>query len=640
MTGTDPTYGPLLLRRCIAVGSISEVHVAEVPGQAGFLALKRLRPHLVTDELARRLFVEEAHVGERARHANLVALRGAGEVGQSLYVVMEPIDGISLLELSARATDGGVQLPDRFLAHVIAEAAAALGCMHGIVDERGQPVVHRAFWPGSVLIARDGSVKVCGFGVRAFMARWSLGASLARASYQPPELAELPLVDARADVFALSAVLWEALARMPFASRRITDDPISAHPLAAFIAWGLAAHEARPLDARLFRDALSTAAKGLGPAVSGAEVGAVVRALLGEIDPSIVGLVRGEARKVAAAAWAPLQVEMTPPAVALPSPAVALPSPAPAVSVPAPLVVPTRAEPAPSPPPLVADLATGLALGSSPPAPADPVAPAPLVAPAPALAEAPSAVPPVGRETKSQSDPPVGSLPLPQLEPRSPPPRPDSQLGPVPNPPEPRLKLAQPSAMPVFRLPAPLLAASDVGATAAGPPGVPTWARESARPPYLLFLLASFIVVAIAVRVPVPPRPIEANKRSSEKPFVPPASQAPPVQVHTFAPPEVTSGDEAPSHAGPILDVVTDPPGATIVVDGQALGRTPFVSPARAPVDAVVALEVRMKGFRTQSRMLDAKNPADWTLRLTLEPERSKAQPEPMGSPDASGHDG
>src|SRR5438874_4554804 len=82
---------------------MAEVYLAE--SDAGELvALKRLLPHLDGDARFRAWLREEARLGERLRHPNVVRVRGFGEERGHGYLVMEFVDGLSLGHVRARST--------------------------------------------------------------------------------------------------------------------------------------------------------------------------------------------------------------------------------------------------------------------------------------------------------------------------------------------------------------------------------------------------------------------------------------------------------------------------------------------------------------------------------------------------------
>lgn len=205
--------GPGLERRYelverIAVGGMAEVFRAKAYGPHGFekvLAIKRILPALASDPVFERRFIAEAKLVARLSHANIVQVVDFSRFGQSLYIVMEFIDGCDLAELLSRARERGVGLPLPAAMHV------ALEMLKGLDFAHGHGVVHRDVSPSNVLLSMSGEVKIADFGIalvggfdvtrtRRVMGKWR---------YMSPEQARGEELDARSDTFAAGAVLFE-----------------------------------------------------------------------------------------------------------------------------------------------------------------------------------------------------------------------------------------------------------------------------------------------------------------------------------------------------------------------------------------------------------------------------------------------
>ncbi len=157
---------------------------------------------------------DEANVAARIQHRNVCASFGLGESGNVHYLVMELSDGASLRDWLDALPDQ--RLPPAVAAQIGMKVAAGLQAAHELVDEAGHSlgVVHRDVSPQNVLIDRRGRVRLADFGVAK--ARGQLrrptetGEIKGKLSYMAPEQITSREVDARADVFALACVLYEA----------------------------------------------------------------------------------------------------------------------------------------------------------------------------------------------------------------------------------------------------------------------------------------------------------------------------------------------------------------------------------------------------------------------------------------------
>jgi WD40 repeat protein len=167
---------------------------------------------------AEALFVREALITARLQHPGIVPVHEAGRwPSGEPYYVMKLVQGRTLKEVIAEKTC----LADRLalLPHAIA-VAEAIGYAHS----RG--VIHRDVKPANVMVGDFGETVVVDWGLARDDARpepeIESGRVIGTPQYMPPEQARGEGVDARADVYALGALLYETLAgRAPY----VGDDP-------------------------------------------------------------------------------------------------------------------------------------------------------------------------------------------------------------------------------------------------------------------------------------------------------------------------------------------------------------------------------------------------------------------------------
>ena len=192
----------------IAVGGMAEVFRAKAYGPHGFekvLAIKRILPALAQDPTFERRFITEAKVAVSLSHANIVQVFDFSRFGQSLYIVMELVDGCDLSRALQFAREQGAVLPLEAAMHVAVELLKGLEYAH----KRG--VVHRDLSPSNILLSRAGEVKIADFGIARMggseatrtvkiMGKWR---------YMSPEQARGDELDARSDVFSAGVVLYE-----------------------------------------------------------------------------------------------------------------------------------------------------------------------------------------------------------------------------------------------------------------------------------------------------------------------------------------------------------------------------------------------------------------------------------------------
>jgi serine/threonine-protein kinase len=178
------------------------------------VALKLLAPELAHDDRFRERFLRESELAASLDHPNILPVYEAGEVGGQLYIAMRYVEGEDLKHLLRRER---MLRPDRALA-LVAQVGDALDAAH----ERG--LVHRDVKPSNVLVARRGEQEHCylsDFGLTKYAADRSAfgeaGQLVGTIDYVAPEQIRGGEVDARADVYALTCLLFECLTgRVPF----------------------------------------------------------------------------------------------------------------------------------------------------------------------------------------------------------------------------------------------------------------------------------------------------------------------------------------------------------------------------------------------------------------------------------------
>jgi serine/threonine-protein kinase len=216
--GAGATLGRYELLLPVARGGMAQVWAARVIGSAGLpslVAVKTMLPAFSTDEHFEQMFLAEAEIAARIQHPNVGAVLDRGEQDGVLYLVMEWIDGESLLALSQECEARGRAMPLEVAAQLVRDAARGLHAAHELRDESGALafVVHRDVSPHNILVTPAGAVKIVDFGVAKAVARsehppTSAGHRKGKAQYMAPEQIYGDAIDRRVDVFALGIVLY------------------------------------------------------------------------------------------------------------------------------------------------------------------------------------------------------------------------------------------------------------------------------------------------------------------------------------------------------------------------------------------------------------------------------------------------
>ncbi|HSK05649.1 MAG TPA: serine/threonine-protein kinase, partial [Kofleriaceae bacterium] len=200
-----PALGRYELLRPLARGGMADVYLARrrVAGVEKRLVIKRLRRDRHRDPRFLDMFIREAQLSMSLVQQNIVPVFDFGRIGDHVFLAMEYIEGRDLG--SSLARERGTGLPPMLAAFIAAECCQALDHAH----RRREQVIHRDVTARNVLLSWEGEVKLADFGIAAVVGE--AAGMFGTPAYMAPEQANGAPVDARADVYALGIVLWEAL---------------------------------------------------------------------------------------------------------------------------------------------------------------------------------------------------------------------------------------------------------------------------------------------------------------------------------------------------------------------------------------------------------------------------------------------
>jgi serine/threonine-protein kinase len=205
--------GPYEIHSPLGAGGMGEVYKARDTRLDRTVAIKILSQSLAADPSLRQRFDREARAISQLDHPHICGLHDVGEQDGTAYLVMPYLDGKTLAE---RLEKGPLPLEQAL--RVAIEVAEALATAHSA------GIVHRDLKPGNIKLTAGGA-KLLDFGLARTAAPLIAGASsmapttpagltaqgtiLGTLQYMAPEQLEGHEADARTDVFAFGAVLYE-----------------------------------------------------------------------------------------------------------------------------------------------------------------------------------------------------------------------------------------------------------------------------------------------------------------------------------------------------------------------------------------------------------------------------------------------
>ena len=210
------TLGHYEILEPLGAGGMGEVYRARDTKLDRDVAIKVLPEDFATDPDRLARFEREAKLLAALNHANIAAIYGLGDEGDTRFIAMELLDGETLARRLEREP-----LP---LPRALRDGIAIGKALH---EAHRAGIVHRDLKPGNIMLTRNG-VKLMDFGLAKEASPFAeadaastaptaagpltqAGALVGTVPYMAPEQLEGNEVDARADIFAFGCVLYEMI---------------------------------------------------------------------------------------------------------------------------------------------------------------------------------------------------------------------------------------------------------------------------------------------------------------------------------------------------------------------------------------------------------------------------------------------
>ncbi len=186
----------------VGAGGMAVVYKAIQEPLGRLVAIKALKSSIAMDSQFAKRFEREAHFMASLQHENILHVVDFVKDGNSMYIVMEYVQGIDLYDLLELSP----VLPAEEAAIIALQVARALDYAHF----RG--IIHRDIKPANIMLSKQGEVKLMDFGIARDDKLSDLtetGTGLGTPSYMSPEQILGDKLDFRSDVFSVGIVLYQ-----------------------------------------------------------------------------------------------------------------------------------------------------------------------------------------------------------------------------------------------------------------------------------------------------------------------------------------------------------------------------------------------------------------------------------------------
>ena len=201
----------------LAQGGMATLYRGKNTGEKGFeklVAIKKIHPHLASEEDLITSFIDEAKLAALLQHENIVTIYDFGNMDGSYCIVMEYLFGKDLSRISEKIRKKDLPLSLEHALYITSRVCAGLDYAHKLKDLNGNPlnIIHRDISPHNILITYDGNVKIVDFGIAKAAGTCTMtqtGIIKGKIAYMSPEQAQGKHIDLRSDIFATGILLYE-----------------------------------------------------------------------------------------------------------------------------------------------------------------------------------------------------------------------------------------------------------------------------------------------------------------------------------------------------------------------------------------------------------------------------------------------
>lgn len=200
----------------IGSGGMATVYRAKRKADGLMAALKIPQDRYAHEPRFLRRLHREAEVLKRLDHPNVIKVYEHGKAGETHFIAMELVDGVSLEQLIEQR-----KLTPELALQILLPVARALKHIHA------QGIIHRDIKPSNIMIKREAlqkgkvdpsGVRLMDFGIasgREHPKLTHLGSRVGTPTYMSPEQAKSEPLEDKSDIYSLGVVLYEALVGEP-----------------------------------------------------------------------------------------------------------------------------------------------------------------------------------------------------------------------------------------------------------------------------------------------------------------------------------------------------------------------------------------------------------------------------------------
>jgi len=216
--GKREKFGKFVLLEQVESSALATEHRAAKLGPTGLekvVSVHRLAPRVAANADVAKSLMDQVKFASQLQNPNILKIHGIGKVDSAYYISYEFMEGKSLKAIFSRCRQDAFPFSVDHALLIVSKVCSALEYAHSRKNEAGGRYFHGLVCPANIVVSYEGEVRLRGFGYWPSRIREAGVLAGDEALYRAPEQVAGGVGDTRSDVFALGAILFEALSGEP-----------------------------------------------------------------------------------------------------------------------------------------------------------------------------------------------------------------------------------------------------------------------------------------------------------------------------------------------------------------------------------------------------------------------------------------
>ena len=209
--GTTVLNGKYEIVKLLHTSGMANVYLVQDNKLSKHWCMKEIRKSSAgTNKVEYYSLLQEANIMKSLNHANIPRIVTIEQEGDSIFIVMDFVDGMSIRDWMSRSRSGNGRVPQEIAVTWMKQICQVMIYLHN----RKYPIFYRDMKPDNVMIQSDGNIKLLDFGVSVIIKEpgQKIERALGTQGYAAPEQSKRGNVcDLRSDIYAMGKTMYAML---------------------------------------------------------------------------------------------------------------------------------------------------------------------------------------------------------------------------------------------------------------------------------------------------------------------------------------------------------------------------------------------------------------------------------------------